>query len=116
MKIRSNLIKLAQHVCDTTAKTRLKYISSLLTLILLPSLSSADTKVIGYIAAFNNMTATIDSVDLSRLTHINVSFANPDINGVIIDKDVMTCMSGIEGSNVNAARFATLSIKPTKRA
>lgn len=64
---------------------------------------AAETKVIGYIASFTDMKATIDKTDLSKLTHINLSFTNPDAQGKLIDNGVMTCMPGMQGSNVSVA-------------
>lgn len=64
---------------------------------------AAETKVIGYIASFTDMKATIDKTDLSKLTHINLSFTNPDAQGKLIDNGVMTCMPGMQGGNVSVA-------------
>jgi len=63
----------------------------------------ADSKVIGYIASFTDMKATIDKTDLSKLTHINLSFTNPDAQGKLIDEGSMTCMPGRLGGNVSVA-------------
>lgn len=64
---------------------------------------AAETKVIGYIASFTDMKAAIDKTDLSKLTHINLSFTNPDAQGKLIDNGVMTCMPGMQGGNVSVA-------------
>lgn len=64
---------------------------------------AAETKVIGYIASFTDMKAAIDRTDLSKLTHINLAFTNPDAQGKLVDGDMMTCMPGIQGDNINAA-------------
>lgn len=66
--------------------------------------ASSDIKVIGYIASFTDMKAAIDKTDLSRLTHINLSFTNPDKQGKLVDNGVMTCMPGMEGGNVSEAQ------------
>lgn len=63
--------------------------------------ASADTKVIGYIASFTDMKAAIDKTDLSKLTHINLSFTNPDAQGKLVNNGVMTCMPGMQGGNVS---------------
>lgn len=71
--------------------------------------ASADTKVIGYIASFTDMKAAIDKTDLSKLTHINLSFTNPDSQGKLVNNGVMTCMPGMpgmpgmQGGNVSVA-------------
>ncbi len=63
----------------------------------------AETKVIGYIASFTDMKAAIDKTDLRKLTHINLSFTNPNAEGELVVNDVMTCMPGMNGGNVSAA-------------
>lgn len=54
--------------------------------------------VIGYLPSFRDMTSTIDSTDLSLLTHINISFANPDTNGDLIKNNVLQCMPNARGT------------------
>lgn len=63
----------------------------------------AETKVIGYIASFTDMKAAIDKTDLSKLTHINLSFTNPDAQGKLVENGTMMCMPGMQGGNVSAA-------------
>lgn len=65
--------------------------------------AAAETKVIGYIASFTDMKAAIDKTDLSKLTHINLSFTNPNAEGKLVDGNVMTCMPGRSGGNVSVA-------------
>lgn len=65
--------------------------------------AAADTKVIGYIASFTDMKAAIDKTDLNKLTHINLSFTNPDADGKLVKDGIMTCMPGMAGGNVSAA-------------
>jgi chitinase len=81
-------------------------------LLLLLSGSSAwvcaQQKVIGYIASFNDMTATIDATDLSKLTHINISFANPDANGDLVVDGALTCMSDGEGVAITATELQSV--------
>jgi chitinase len=67
------------------------------------SSATAETKVIGYIASFTDMKAAIDKTDLSKLTHINLSFTNPDAAGKLVDNGMMTCMPGMRGGNVSEA-------------
>jgi chitinase len=57
-----------------------------------PAQARAKPVMIGYLAAFKNMKATLDVTDLSQLTHINIAFLNPDANGVLDAGGVMTCM------------------------
>lgn len=65
--------------------------------------AAAETKVIGYIASFTDMKAAIDKTDLRKLTHINLSFTNPDAQGKLVDNNLMTCMPGMNGGNVSVA-------------
>lgn len=64
---------------------------------------TADVKVIGYIASFTDMKAAIDKTDLTRLTHINLAFTNPDAQGNFVDGEMMSCMPGSLGGNVSLA-------------
>lgn len=40
-------------------------------------------KVVGYYPTYANFPAGLNNVDLTKITHLNVAFANPDNNGVI---------------------------------
>lgn len=64
---------------------------------------AAETKVIGYIASFTDMKAAIDKTDLNKLTHINLSFTNPNAQGKLVDNNLMICMPGMAGGNVSVA-------------
>ena len=84
-------------------------ISACLIALLNASVNAADDfKVIGYIASFNNMTTTIDNTDLSRLTHINISFANPDANGDLVKDGMLTCMTDENGQAVSATELQSV--------
>jgi chitinase len=67
------------------------------------SSAAVETKVIGYIASFTDMKAAIDKTDLSKLTHINLSFTNPNAQGKLVDNGVMTCMPGRVGGNASVS-------------
>lgn len=67
-----------------------------------------DFKVIGYIASFNDMTTTIDNTDLSKLTHINISFANPDTNGDLVKDGLLTCMTDENTQAVTAIELQSV--------
>lgn len=58
--------------------------------------------VIGYVPAFRAMTNIIDTTDLGLVTHINISFLNPDANGTLIKNDSLVCMPDINNANTNA--------------
>ena len=59
--------------------------------------------VIGYVAAFRDMKATMEMTDLGKLTHINISFVNPGKDGSIVTGDTMSCMDTDNG-NGNGTR------------
>ncbi|MFT7560863.1 MAG: chitinase [Flavobacteriales bacterium] len=82
--------------------------STVLTLglaLLLPVTALADVKVVGYIPSYKNITQTIDQADLTKLTHINLAFVNPDSSGQIISAGNLTCMKNGAGVNVSGADF-----------
>lgn len=59
--------------------------------------SQARPVVIGYLAAFKDMKGPLEATNLDHLTHINVSFLNPDKNGVFVRDDAFPCMDGPGG-------------------
>lgn len=50
--------------------------------------------VIGYIPTWKDMRQTIDATDLNILTHINLSFLNPDANGEFLLNGEPICSDG----------------------
>ncbi len=49
--------------------------------------------IIGYLPAFKGpMLPYMDTIDLTKVTHINLSFVNPDPQGQIVNGNLMTCM------------------------
>ena len=73
---------------------------SALAIGLFPAMSMAETKVVGYIPAGKGIPAIIDRTDLSKLTHINLAFANLNAAGLIISGGNPTCMGG-SASDIN---------------
>lgn len=61
--------------------------------------------VIGYVPAFGAMKATVDTTDLSLVTHINISFLNPDASGALIKNDSMLCMPDSTGVGTTASNL-----------
>jgi len=59
-----------------------------------------DTKVVGYIPAYKNVIAISDATDFSKITHINLSFLNPNSAGVFENGATPTCMSGISAADI----------------
>jgi chitinase len=65
------------------------------------SLAQAQTKVVGYIPSYTNMPAVIDRTDLSKLTHINLSFLNPNASGALTSGGNPICMAGASAADIN---------------
>jgi chitinase len=59
---------------------RLKFF--VIVMLLCTAAAKAQFKVIGYLRANGNMVADLKKVDLSRVTHLNIAFINPDTNGI----------------------------------
>lgn len=74
-----------------TEKTKLQNtFLALLFLLVFQSTGFAQFKVIGYLPNWMNPVNTINNVDLSKLTQINLAFANPNSSGVLIPSDGVT--------------------------
>lgn len=67
------------------------------------SAAFAKPVVMGYVPAFRAMAATVDATDLTLVTHINISFLNPDANGALIKNDAMLCMPNAVGASTTAS-------------
>jgi chitinase len=65
------------------------------------SVAQAQTKVVGYIPSYTNMPAVIDRTDLSKLTHLNLSFLNPNASGALTSGGNPVCMTGASASDIN---------------
>jgi len=59
--------------------------------------------VIGYVAAFKDMKATLAATNLDNLTHINLAFVNPGPDGSIVTGDRMSCMDTHNGAGSGSA-------------
>ena len=73
---------------------------------LLSQTSLAQTKVVGYIPSYTNMVAVADRTDLTKLTHINLAFLNPNSSGAVASGTNPVCMSNPAGGNVSGADIA----------
>lgn len=61
----------------------------------------AQTKVVGYIPSYKNMPAVIDRTDLSKLTHLNLSFLNPNASGALLSGGNPICMEGASAADIH---------------
>ncbi|ALV04537.1 carbohydrate-binding protein [Roseateles depolymerans] len=61
----------------------------------------AQTKVVGYIPSYKGLRAVADRTDLSKLTHINIAFANPSANGSFLSGGNPTCMESATGGDIS---------------
>ncbi len=70
--------------------------------LLLPCVGAyAQNKVVGYIPSYKNIRAVADTTDLSKLTHINLSFLNPNSAGVVANGANPVCMEGASGADID---------------
>ncbi|MBW8881013.1 MAG: glycosyl hydrolase family 18 [Asticcacaulis sp.] len=58
--------------------------------------------VIGYLPTFRDYRPTLATVDMSKLTHINIAFVNPDPAGNIVNGETMACVDGYNGGMLPA--------------
>ncbi len=63
--------------------------------------SLAEPRVVGYMPGYKNLVATVNQTDLSKLTHINIAFINPNANGVVTSGGNPVCMPGASGSDIH---------------
>lgn len=61
----------------------------------------AQTKVVGYIPSYKGLRTVADRTDLSKLTHINIAFANPSANGSFLSGGNPTCMESATGADIS---------------
>lgn len=59
------------------------------------------TKVVGYIPSYKNMPAVIDRTDLTKLTHLNLSFLNPNASGLVLSGGNPVCMEGASANDLH---------------
>ena len=65
--------------------------------------SYSQFRVIGYLPTWNGYPSSINNVDLTKLTHINVAFANPNSTGVLSGgstADLATVVTAAHAQNV----------------
>ncbi|ESQ75071.1 hypothetical protein ABAC402_10405 [Asticcacaulis sp. AC402] len=72
--------------------------------------------VIGYIPTFKDYRPTLDVIDMSKLTHINISFVNPDAQGRFVNGDLLACSDGYapDGGMTPAADIRNIVAKAHK--
>ncbi|RYE15337.1 MAG: carbohydrate-binding protein [Sphingobacteriales bacterium] len=70
---------------------------SVLALGMFSQSSFAQNRLIGYIPSYANMPAVADRTDLSKLTHINLSFLNPNASGAVANGTNPVCMLNSSG-------------------
>lgn len=81
-----------------------RFIGNILGAIALGFLSTsalAQTKVIGYIPAYKGLQAVANKTDFTKLTHLNLSFLNPNSSGAITSNGTPVCMEGGNASELN---------------
>jgi GH18 family chitinase/aryl-phospho-beta-D-glucosidase BglC (GH1 family) len=78
---------------------------SALMLLIISMSSYAQTNVVGYFPTYENFPGEINNIDLAKLTHLNIAFANPDGSGAIVpagvsNSDVTTVVNAAHAKNV----------------
>jgi GH18 family chitinase len=79
-----------------------KMAAALLAASLLSTNAQADTKVIGYLPTWVDMSAVLDRTDLTKLTHLDLAFMNPTSNGSTLSGGNPACMDGISAATLNS--------------
>jgi chitinase len=84
---------------------KVKIIFLLLLHICISNSLTAQFKVIGYLPTWENYPNSVNSLQLTKLTHINIAFSNPDANGNLIpgdgtNADVTTVVTAAHANNV----------------
>jgi GH18 family chitinase len=54
----------------------------------------AQVKVVGYLPSYKGLGQHIDTIDLSKITHLNIAFVNPTKNNAIVKNKQLACMNG----------------------
>src|SRR5688572_16271409 len=52
-------------------------------LLLFSNVSFAQKKVIGYLPTWANFPNIVNTLELNKLTHLNIAFANPNSSGIL---------------------------------
>ncbi len=79
---------------------RLRHIAALV-LFGLAGSAFAQTKVVGYIPSYKGLRAVADRTDLTKLTHINLAFANPAPGGSFLNGGNPACMEAATGADIS---------------
>ncbi len=61
----------------------------------------AATKVVGYIPSYKGLRTVADRTDLSKLTHINLAFANPAPGGSFLNGGSPACMESATSADIS---------------
>ena len=61
----------------------------------------SETLVVGYLPGYRGLVSHLEHIGLEQLTHLNLSFANPDATGELINNDKLLCMAGKSTANVS---------------
>jgi chitinase len=62
-------------------------------------------RVVGYLPGYKGLRESIKKIDLSNVSHLNLSFANPNANGEFMLNDNLLCMSGLSTEQVNGVEI-----------
>lgn len=76
--------------------------------------AAAKPVIIGYLPTFKDYNAALDRVDVSKITHMNIAFVNPDPDGLIVKGDSMACSESFAGGNVPVADMRAIVARAHK--
>lgn len=71
-----------------------------LALLCMAGTALAQARVVGYIPSYKGLRAVADRTDLSKLTHINLAFANPAPGGSFLNGGNPSCMESATGADI----------------
>lgn len=63
--------------------------------------ASAQTKVVGYIPSYKGLRTVADRTDLTKLTHLNLAFANPAPGGIFLNGGNPACMESATSADLS---------------
>jgi len=66
----------------------------------------AQTKVVGYLPTYKGLKSNIDTIQLTKLTHLIIAFVNPDVNGGFTNEQTFTCTQSLNGTNLSKNELA----------
>ena len=70
--------------------------------------NKSETLVVGYLPGYRGLVSHLEHIGLEQLTHLNLSFVNPNVDGELIKNDTLLCMAGKSIANVSGEEIRTV--------